>query len=73
VFDKDLFQKAGECANVSEKGKIEIFRILDNYPIKDSVLVFTEKLCESYTSLLKFVLGESRNHVRQNPFEVAWA
>lgn len=62
-----------ECAAVSEKNKIDVFRILDNYPIKNLQLIITEKLSEHYSSLYKFLLGELRDHVRHNYFDVILA
>jgi hypothetical protein len=61
---------AKECATLSEKQRIDVFRILDNYPIIDKQLIITEKLSEHYTSLFKFLLGELREHVRHNYYDV---
>jgi len=55
---------------LSEKQRIDVFRILDNYPIIDKQLIITEKLSEHYTSLFKFLLGELREHVRHNYYDV---
>jgi hypothetical protein len=70
VFQKELFMTTKECSAVSEKNKIDVFRILDNYPIKNVQFIITEKLCEHYSSLYKFLLGELRDHVRHNYFDV---
>ena len=60
-FNKELFLTAKESASVSEKNKIDVFRILDNYPIRDLNLIITDKLCEHYSSFFKFLLGELRD------------
>lgn len=73
VFQKELFMTTKECSAVSEKNKVDVFRILDNYPIKNVQLIITEKLCEHYSSLYKFLLGELRDHVRHNYFDTMLA
>lgn len=73
MFQKELFMSTKECSAVSEKNKIDVFRILDNYPIRDSHLIITEKLSEHYSSFCKFLLGELRDHVRHNYFDVSQA
>lgn len=73
IFQKELFMTTKECTAVSEKNKIDVFRILDNYPIKNHQLIITEKLSEHYSSLYKFMLGELRDHVRHNYFDTMLA
>lgn len=61
---------AKDSQTINEKSKIDVFRILDEYPIKDLHLVITDKLAECYGSLVSFILGDAEKHSGPNIFDV---